>query len=278
MNAYYRAAEALGVEVAYETEVVELDVRRRPLRLGHGRARGRARTTFARRCSWSPPAASSRTSRGCARRGARRPTTSSFAARRTTCGGVLKLLLAAGAQAGRRPDAGPLRGDRRALAQVRRRDRDARGCGVARHRRQQARAALLRRGRGLLAEALRDLGAARRGPARPDRLLDHRCQVDGQVHAAGVSADRGALDRRARREARARRGGARADRRRLQRRGASRHVRPHDARRLPHRRHRRRPRRTGRGRSTRRRSTPIRCGRASRSRISAWRSMRRRAC
>ena len=38
--------------------------------------------------------------------------------------------------------------------------------------------ALLRRGRGLLAEALRDLGAAGRRPARPDRLLDHRRQVD----------------------------------------------------------------------------------------------------
>ena len=36
MNAYYRAAEALGVEVAYDTEVVDLEMRRRALRLGDG--------------------------------------------------------------------------------------------------------------------------------------------------------------------------------------------------------------------------------------------------
>ena len=44
-------------------------------------------------------------------------------------------------------------------------------CVLVRHRGEQARAALLRRGRGLLAEALRHLGAARRRAAGPDRLL-----------------------------------------------------------------------------------------------------------
>ena len=57
--------------------------------------------------------------------------------------------------------------------------------------------ALLRRGRGLLAEALRHLGRPDRAPAGPDRLLDHRRQGDRQVHAVGLPADRGELDRRA---------------------------------------------------------------------------------
>ena len=47
-------------------------------------------------------------------------------------------------------------------------------CGLARHRREPRRRALLRRGRGLLAEALRDLGPARRAAAGADRLLDRR--------------------------------------------------------------------------------------------------------
>ena len=53
-------------------------------------------------------------------------------------------------------------------------------------------AALLRRGRGLLAEALRDLGRPDRAPARSDRLLDHRRADARQVHAVGVPARRGA--------------------------------------------------------------------------------------
>ena len=50
---------------------------------------------------------------------------------------------------------------------------DSRG---VRHRRQQARPALLRRGRGHLAEALCDLGPAGRRAARPDRLHHFRFQ------------------------------------------------------------------------------------------------------
>ena len=52
-------------------------------------------------------------------------------------GRVLKLLLDRGREAGERRDAGPLRRDRRARAEVRRRHRDARGRGLARHRREQ---------------------------------------------------------------------------------------------------------------------------------------------
>ena len=47
-------------------------------------------------------------------------------------------------------------------------------------------AALLRRGRGLLAQALRDLGPAGGAAAGADRLLDHRRQGDRPLHAAGV--------------------------------------------------------------------------------------------
>ena len=60
-------------------------------------------------------------------------------------------------------------------------------------------AALLRRGRGRLAEALRDLGTPGRGPARPDRLHHLRRAVAQHVHAVAVSADPGAVDPRARR-------------------------------------------------------------------------------
>ena len=56
-------------------------------------------------------------------------------------------------------------------------------------------AALLRRGRGHLAEAIRDLGQAHRTAARPDRLLDRRCQERRRVHAVGVPAGRCELDR-----------------------------------------------------------------------------------
>ena len=62
-----------------------------------------------------------------------------------------------------------------------------------------ARRAVLRRGRGLLAEALRDLGQARRTATRRDRLFDHRRQSARPLHAVGLSADRSRVDARARR-------------------------------------------------------------------------------
>ena len=88
---------------------------------------------------------------------------------------------------------------------------------VARHHGQPRRATVLRRRRGLLAEALRDLGPARRAAAGPDRLLDHRCKGDRPVHAARVSGEECADDRAARGPAWPRRGGAGQDRVRLQR-------------------------------------------------------------
>ena len=90
--------------------------------------------------------------------------------------------------------------------------------------------ALLRRRRGPLAEALRDLGPAGCRPAGPDRLHHLRRELAQQLHAVAVSADRGRLDRRPCRQVRARCGDAGEDRRRLQCGGASRHLRSHHSR------------------------------------------------
>ena len=68
------------------------------------------------------------------------------------------------------PGAVPRGGGRRALASLRRRHRHASRLRLARDRRQSRRRPFLRRGRGLLAEALRDLGKADCPAARSDRL------------------------------------------------------------------------------------------------------------
>ena len=96
--------------------------------------------------------------------------------------------------------------------------------------------ALLRRGRGFLAQALRDLGAAGRAAAGADRLLDHRQQGDRPLHAAGVSPAPG---RTPCPSSRASSSSTKQTFMRtlndLQRRLPGRHLRPHGARRLPHR-------------------------------------------
>ena len=78
VNAYYRSAEALGVQIRYDTPVDAIE-----LRDGRVRRRAHRRASASRRgpACW-PPAASNRTANGCARPGARtsaangRPTTS----------------------------------------------------------------------------------------------------------------------------------------------------------------------------------------------------------
>src|ERR671932_218663 len=71
-------------------------------------------------------------------------------------------------RAHRRRSEGLSRGGARcARAEVRWRDCHASGLDPVRHRGEQIRQALLRRGPGLLAQALRHLGAAHRGAARP---------------------------------------------------------------------------------------------------------------
>jgi hypothetical protein len=134
---------------------------------------------------------------------------------------------------------------------------------VAGHHGQPRRPALLRRGRGLLAQALRHLGPAGGAAAGADGLQHHRRQGHGPLHAAGVQG-------RAQADSAARTGAqlgldeaAFMHHGRLQRRLPRRHLRPHGAGRLPHRRPDARPRRTGRGPSTPRRSTATRSSPAS---------------
>ena len=182
------------------------------------------------------------------------------------------MLLDKGAQAGRRPDAVPRGRDRRARAEIRRRHRHARSTACRSASSSTSTAALLRRGRGLLAQALRDLGPAGRAAAGPDRLLIIDAKsIDGFMppvfppiagrHDRASSRGKLELDPAAL-EATVDEFNAAV------RPGTFDHT---DARRLPHRRPRRRRRATGRGRSTRRRSTAIRCGPASPSPISASR-------
>ena len=103
-----------------------------------------------------------------------RPTTSSSAARRTTWGRVLRAAARPGREVDRRPDAVPRGGGRRARAEVRRRHRHPPRLRAVRDRRQPARdSASTTKARTSGPSATRS-GAARRRPARPDRLLDHR--------------------------------------------------------------------------------------------------------
>ncbi len=75
---------------------------------------------------------------------------------------------------------------RRARAAVRRRHLHAHRLRVARRGRQPRGEALLRRGRGFLAQAIRDLGPARGAAAGADCLVDHRPEGGRALHAAGV--------------------------------------------------------------------------------------------
>ena len=171
---------------------------------------------------------------------------------------------------GRRPHAMPRGRDRRARAEIRRRHHHAPRFGGVRHRRQPAtpRASTTRARTSGRSATRSGAGWSRRSPARSPISI-FRCQRPQQLHADACSRRSRRLDRRAGRQARARSGGAGKDRRRFQRRGPSRHLRSHHPRRLPHRRADAHRRRIGRGRSRRRLTSPIRCGPASPSPISA---------
>ncbi len=236
VNAYYRSAEALGVAVRYDAPVDRIetaDGRFVAAHVGKRAHRGARVRRGERRLRVEPRVAARRVGperpRRVARRQLRHPRHPLQHGRRAARPDRPRR----GRR--RRPDAEPLRRDRRARAALRRRHLHARRLRVARHHGQPRRAAVLRRGRGLLAQALRDLGPARRAAAGPDRLLDHRREGDRPLHAAGVSRQARADDRAARGPARPRRGGAGQDRERLQRGVPRRHVRPRGARRLPHR-------------------------------------------
>ena len=195
VNAYYRSAERLGVQVRYDAPVDRLELHdgRFVAAFVHGeRIAARACVLAAGgfesnrewlreawgRNEWGENPADSFLIRGT----------------RFNTGVLLKFMLDAGADPVGDADAGPHGGHRRARAAVRRRHLHAHRLCVAGHRGQPRRAALLRRRRGLLAQALRDLGPAGRSAAEADRLVDHRRQGARPLHAAGVS-------RRARRHA-----------------------------------------------------------------------------
>ena len=190
VNAYYRSAEALGVQVRYDAPVDRhrdsTDGRFVAAHVGGERIEARACVVasggFESNREWLREAWG-RNERG-------EWPADNFAIRGTRFNmGVL--LQRPDRRAAPTPIGDPtqahMRGDRRARAAVRRRHLHARRLRVARHHGQPRRAALLRRGRGLLAQALRDLGPAGGAAAGPDRLLDHRRQGDRPLHAAGVS-------------------------------------------------------------------------------------------
>ena len=167
VNAYYRSAEALGVQVRYDARSTGSNStdgrfvaawRRRRAHRGAG-LRGR-RGGFESNLEWL------REAWGRNERGEWPADNFLIRGTRFNPGVLLKDLLDAGADADRRSDAGAHGGHRRPRAAVRRRHLHAGRLRLAGHRRQPRRRALLRRGRGLLAQALRDLGPAGRRSSR----------------------------------------------------------------------------------------------------------------
>ena len=98
MNTYYAAAERLGVQIAYDAEVVGLDLADGPFRLRSRANRRHGDQVTARAVGGRLGRIRSPTSSGCGKSGARRPTISSSAARRTTEARVLRMMLDAGAE------------------------------------------------------------------------------------------------------------------------------------------------------------------------------------
>ena len=186
LNALYLTAERLGVDIRYDAEVTDLDIEdgmflsatvqngagpdicpRADARRGGG---GFEANIEWLKEYWGPPA-------------------ENFLIRGTPYnrGTVLEDADRKRRAGDRRSDAMPCGGDRRARAEIRWRHHHAARLRRLRYRRQQECAALLRRGRGHLAEALRDLGTARRGAARSDRLHRLRCIFAQTVHAVAAS-------------------------------------------------------------------------------------------
>ena len=268
MNSYYAAAERLGIEVLYDAEVVGLDLAaggsaRRRLRVGDGAdrpARQRRRHGDGR-LRVEPRVAD-------ARPGARPPTTSSSAARPTTRARRSRLMLDAGAQPVGDPRAcHAVAVDARAPkfdgGIVTRLDCMPLGIVVNRHGDR-----FCRRGRRLLAEAIRELGHARGAATGPDRVLRSSMRrrsarfmpsVFPPLAADSIRELATLLERAAR--------PSRVDRRRVQQRRAARHASTTQRSTTAAPSGSPPTRRTGRNASIRRRSGAIRCGRASRSPI-----------
>ena len=169
VNALYRTAERLGVVILYDTEVQHIEVqdgfateaivshRGFPARLRFkafvASAGGFQANREWLRKYWGDAA-------------------DNFQIRGTPYaqGRILKDMLASGRAGGGRPHAVPRRRERRPRADGGWRPRHAARLRALRDRGEPRRRALLRRGRGCLAEALRHLGPADRAAAGPGRL------------------------------------------------------------------------------------------------------------
>ena len=277
MNAYYRAAERLGVRVVYEADV-------RKLEMSDGRfvaasyTQGETPIASRRACLSRRPAGSNRISLAARSLGDRRPTTFWCAARHITWAGCCASCIDGGAQMIGDPTqchaSRSMRARRNSTA-ASSRGSTAITLGIVVNKR---RPALLRRGRRYVAEALCDLGPAGRAAARSDCVLDLRRQV-----ARTISCPRSFRPSRPIRSPILRR---RLD---LDPDALEQTVRDYNAAVRPgtfdHKilddcttKGSRRRNRIGRARSTRRRSGVIRSGPESRSRISASRSTSMRKC
>ena len=161
MNTYYAAAERLGVRIVYDAEVVGTRYRRWPVP-GGGRTTAAAGSHTVRAGAVILAAGGFESNLDWLKE-IWGDAADNFIIRGTpyNTGTVLKQMLTCGAQPVGDPTAVPRDRRRCARTEVRRRDRDQARLGAARDRGQQARRALLRRRRGLLAEAVRDLGTAR---------------------------------------------------------------------------------------------------------------------
>jgi tricarballylate dehydrogenase len=188
VNAYYRSAEALGVQIRYApVDAIELDGSRFvAARIGAERIEARACVLaaggFESNREWL------REAWGQNERGEWPADNFLIRGTRFNMGVLLKHMIAAGADAiGDPSQSHCVAIDARAA--LRRRHLHAhrlRLAGVVVNRQRRA---LLRR-RGLLAQALCDLGPSGRAAAAADRLLDHRRKGRRPLHAAGVPGRR----------------------------------------------------------------------------------------
>ena len=196
LNALYRRAEALGVTCVYDAPVTALNIVdgffiSAVVKHGGKMVPIRGRTLIAAAGGFEANIEWLKEYWGAA--------ADNFLIRGTpyNTGTVLRMLLDSGVAAvGDPTQCHAVAIDARA-PEVRRRHRHPPRQRHLRHCRQRASAALLRRGRGRLAEALRHLGPPDRAAGRSDRLFDRRCQIHPPVHAVDLSGDRGGNDRRA---------------------------------------------------------------------------------
>ena len=172
MNAYYAAARERGIEVLYNAEVVALRIADGTFESATVLVNGEpveicAKTLVAAAGGFEANLDWLKEAWGDA--------ALNFIVRGTPYnkGKVLKLLLDSWSRARGRRETVPLRCHRWARAEVRRRNRHAPRLPAAGDCGQQKRRAVLRRRRGLMAQALRDMGQAGRATAGPDRLVDH---------------------------------------------------------------------------------------------------------